>query len=371
MASKNMASKSSAKSSTKKQGLTMTQRRKYLVRAAILFFVVYALITLAPFYILFIRTFVGTKDSSDLHLWIPPQEEVNLDAQIGNLSVYFDLDLAQFKEDMGLPATEFLAPRQNLRQFAEKYNISEATLKEYFAPYGVYNGWISMLNSGKFWPAVLRTAIITAGSLVMMNFLAVCTGYGLGGLKRPDQRFWYGLYLLRAVIPPMLIILPQFLIFQWFFQFVPDYSTPGFTRTASQIFAIMLIWARGGALPAMIMVAAIDAIPKELEEAAEIDGANPLQYFRYILLPLMKVPMASLTVIFLPLIWNDFIHPFIYLDQANTTILPLIQTFSGQYSSNLQVIYTGVFLSIIPLIVIYMLFRRWFIEGALAGAVKG
>ena len=81
--------------------------------------------------------------------------------------------------------------------------------------------------------------------------------------------------------------------------------------------------------------------------------------------------MASLTVIFLPLIWNDFIHPFIYLDQANTTILPLIQTFSGQYSSNLQVIYTGIFLSVLPLVIIYMLFRRWFIQGALAGAVKG
>ncbi len=357
--------------STPKRGLSTAQRRKILVRGGILFFIVYAIVTLTPFYILFIRTFVGTKESAELHLWIPEQEEVNLEAQIGNLSTYFDLDLRQFKEDMGIPATEIVQPRQTLRQFAEKYNIAEAELKEYFAPYSVYNGWISMLGSGTFWPAVLRTGIITVGSIILMNILAVCTGYGLAGLKRADQRFWYGLYLLRAVIPPMLIILPQFLVFQWLFQFVPNYDTPGLTRTVSQLVAIMLLWARGGALPAMIMVASIDAIPKELEEAAEIDGANPLQYFRYILLPLLKVPMASLTVIFLPLIWNDFIQPFIYLDQANTTILPLIQTFSGQYSSNLQVIYTGVFLSILPLILIYMLFRRWFIEGALAGAVKG
>ena len=119
------------------------------------------------------------------------------------------------------------------------------------------------------------------------------------------------------------------------------------------------------------MIAAIEAIPKELEEAAEIDGANPLQYFWYVLLPLMKVPMASLTVIFLPLIWNDFIYPFIYLDHNNTTILPLIQSYSGQYASNFQVIYTGVFMSILPLVFIYILFRRWFVAGALAGAVKG
>jgi len=105
-------------------------------------------------------------------------------------------------------------------------------------------------------------------------------------------------------------------------------------------------------------------------EAAELDGANPLQYFWYILLPLLKVPMASLTVIFLPLIWNDFIHPFVYLDQNNTTILPLIQTFSGQYASNFQVIYTGVFMSVLPLVIVYILFRRWFVQGALAGAIK-
>jgi ABC-type glycerol-3-phosphate transport system permease component len=169
----------------------------------------------------------------------------------------------------------------------------------------------------------------------------------------------------------MLIILPQFIIVQWFLNLIPGYDTPGFTRTAGQLLAIILLWIRGGALPAMLMTAAIEAIPAEIEEAAEIDGASPLQYFFHVLLPLMKVPMASLTVIFLPLIWNDFVHPFVYLDRSNTTILPLIQTYSGQYASNFQVIYTGVFLSILPLVIIYLLFRRWFVEGALAGAIKG
>ena len=355
----------------KRSSLTMSQRRRILERGVIVLFVVYAILTITPFYILFIRTFVGTKYSADLHLWIPPQEDVNLDAQVGNLATYFDLNLAQFKQDMGIPVTDLISPRKTLRDVGQAYGISEEKLKAYFAPFSIYNGWISMLGSGKFWPAVARTLIITVCSLLFLNVLSVMTGYGLAGLRRWDQRLWYGIYLLRAVIPPMLIILPQFLIFQWLLQFVPTYETPGAPRTVSQLLAIILLWARGGALPVMIMVAAIDAIPKELEEAAEIDGASPFQYFRYILLPLMKVPMASLTVIFLPLIWNDFIHPFIYLDQANTTILPLIQTFSGQYSSNLQVIYTGVLLSILPLVVVYVMFRRWFIQGALAGAVKG
>ena len=81
--------------------------------------------------------------------------------------------------------------------------------------------------------------------------------------------------------------------------------------------------------------------------------------------------MASLTVIMLPLVWNQFLQPYVYLDPANTTLLPLIQSFTGQYTTNFQVTYTGVFVSIIPLLVVYILFRRWFIRGVMAGAVKG
>lgn len=91
-----------------------------------------------------------------------------------------------------------------------------------------------------------------------------------------------------------------------------------------------------------------------------MDDASPLQYFRYIVLPLMRVPMIALTVIFIPIVYNDFLNPFVYLDQSNTTILPLVQSFSGQFSSNFQVLYTGAFLSVLPLAVVYLLFRRWF-----------
>jgi len=355
---------------SKLQGLSIAQRRRIFELSVLGFFGLYALITLFPFFLLFVRTFVSTKESTELHLWIPEAEEVNLEAQIGNLSVHFDLDVTQFKEDMGIPLTDYISARTTLREVAQEYNIPEAEMKNYFGPYSLYNGWISLLGSGEFWPALGRTVLITVGSLIGLNLLSVCTGYGLAGLTRKDQTLWYSLYLLRAVIPPMLIILPQFVLIQWLLNLLPGYEQPGFTRSAGQLTAIMLIWIRGGALPSMLMLAAIEAIPKELEAAAELDGANPLQYFWYVLLPLLKVPMASLTVIFLPLIWNDFIHPFVYLDQNNTTILPLIQTFSGQYASNFQVIYTGVFMSVLPLVIVYILFRRWFVQGALAGAIK-
>ena len=84
--------------------------------------------------------------------------------------------------------------------------------------------------------------MITIVSLVGLNFLAVCTGYGLAGLTRTDQMMWYSLYLLRAVIPPMLVILPQFLLIQWILNLLPGYDKPGFVRNAGQLTGVMLIW---------------------------------------------------------------------------------------------------------------------------------
>ncbi len=121
----------------------------------------------------------------------------------------------------------------------------------------------------------------------------------------------------------------------------------------------------------MIMTSFISAIPKEIEEAAQLDGASQMQYMRYILFPLLKVPIASLVVIMLPQFWNQFLEPFVYLDQNNTTLLPLIQNLSGVYSTNFQILYTAIFVSILPLAIVYLVFRRFFIEGAMAGAVKG
>jgi raffinose/stachyose/melibiose transport system permease protein len=347
-------------------GLGMTARKRVLKAIVIPILVLYALLTLFPFYVLFVRTFVGTKDSADLHLWLPPQEEISLDAEIGNISIFFNLDIGEFKKAMGIRG--YVAPRTTLGQIAAKYDIPEQEIQRYFAKFGRFNGWVILLEEGKLWSAMGRSALITVGSIVGLNLLSICTGYGLAGLRRRDQIWVYNLFLVQSVIPVMLIIVPQFMVVQWFTSLFPPTD---FWRDFAQILSLILLNIKGGALSTMLFTSAIGAIPLDIEESAMIDGASRLQYFRGILLPLMKVPIASMTVIALPLFWNQFLEPFVYLDPDNTTLLPLIQNYSGQYTTNYQVVYTAIFVSIIPLVVLYLVFRRWFIRGALAGAVKG
>ena len=103
-----------------KMGSLSRQKRTFRT-VAYVFMITYALLTLFPFYILFVRTFVSTKDSIDLHLWIPRGEELSMDAEIGNLAVNYNVDIKKLKTDLGIKG--YLNPRDSLKVIAEKNNV--------------------------------------------------------------------------------------------------------------------------------------------------------------------------------------------------------------------------------------------------------
>jgi ABC-type glycerol-3-phosphate transport system permease component len=356
--------------------LTMAGRRRLLRVFASAVMVAYAIVTIFPFYALFVRSFVSTKDSAELHLWIPKAQDVSMDAEVGNLAVFYDLDLTGLKTELGIPPTDFLMARTTLREISEQYNIPEQKIKDFFKGFYTYNGWMTLLTgelqSTTFWATLGRTLLVTFVSLILLITLSIFTGYGLAGLRRRDQMAVYNIYLLQMVIPAMLILLPQYQLIQWIFRLFPGYSVQGsLTRDALQLLSLVLINIKGTALSTMIFTSAISGIPTDLEDSAMIDGASRLQYVRYIILPLLKVPIISLIVIQMPMFYNQFLEPYVYLDPANSTLLPFIQNTAGQFSTNFQVIYSGIFASVLPMIIVYLIFRRFFVEGVMAGAIKG
>ncbi len=360
----------------KKPFLGMAGRRRLIRAFALAVMTIYSLLTLFPFYALFIRSFVSTKDSADLHLWIPEAQDVSMESQVGNLAVFYDLDLTDLKEALGIPPTEFLMSRTTLAEVAEQYNIPEQEVKDFFAGFYTYNGWNTLiygdLYGTNFWGALSRTLLVAVISLFLVITLSIFTGFGLAGLRRRDQMIVYNIYLLQMVVPAMLILLPQYQLLQWFFKLFPAYAEQGsMTRTVLQLTSIVMINIKGTALSTMIFTAAISSLPHELQDSAMIDGASRLQYLRHIVVPLLKVPIISLTVIMLPLIYNQFLEPYVYLDPANTTLLPFIQSAVGQFSTNFQLIYSAIFASVVPMVLVYLLFRRFFVEGVMSGAIKG
>jgi ABC-type glycerol-3-phosphate transport system permease component len=369
------------------KNITQSVSFRYKLRQVLIVtvFVIYGFITLLPFYFLIIRTFVPTKLSTELWFWLPPHEEVDLNAGIGNLSIFWNLNIEQFKDDFGIEG--YLKPSWTLNRISEEFGIPKDDLRAYFRPFTRFNGWMTLARHKLFLPTLARTTLLTVVGVVGLNVVSICTGTALAGLRHKYQMRIYNLYMLDVIVPPFLILLlymldvivppflillPQFYFIQRITGLIPGYEVPDSeTRRLVELLTLSLMYIRGGSFSTMLFTSFITSIPRELEESAEIEGASRWQYMLRIQLPLLKVPIASLTVVALPWFWNDFLQPFVFLGPRNTTLLVLINSFIGQYSQNYQVIYSGVVLAVLPLMIIYFLFRRLFIQGVMAGAIKG
>jgi ABC-type glycerol-3-phosphate transport system permease component len=318
----------------------------------------YCVITLIPFYFLIIRSFVPTKDSTQLHVW-PPAVNTDglLNAKVGNMTTFYNLNLEDFKAKFGI--TDYLNQNMRLSQLAAKYNIAEDTLTAYLRPFVMYNGWYNILGDKNFFRAIWANLYVCVVSLVLGGILGLLTGTGLAGLQTRWQTYVYQTYLLQMIIPSVMVMVPTYLIFNRYLHLSNSYWN------------LILLNIKGGALSTMVFTSYIATIPKEIEESIEIDGGNRLVYLWHAVLPLAKTPFAVFMSIMLPMFWNDLLNGRIYLNPEKYTLMPLISSFAGQYTTNFQAIYAGLLCGLLPMIVVYLIFQKLFIRSAMAGAVKG
>lgn len=113
-------------------------------------------------------------------------------------------------------------------------------------------------------------------------------------------------------------------------------------------------------------------IPRELEEAARIDGCGPMRAFFAIILPLTRPGLATIAVFNAVALWNEFVFAYVLTSSQEMRTLPLaIWEFQGQYASNIPMIMAVLTLSTLPLVLAYILFQEQLVKGIMAGAVKG
>ena len=129
----------------------------------------------------------------------------------------------------------------------------------------------------------------------------------------------------------------------------------------------------GAGLAVFMFTGFVKSIPLEIEEAAMIDGCNPLQTFFGVVLPIMKPTCVAVAILQTMWIWNDYLLPYLVLDLKKYTTIPIaVQYLKGGYGSVDMGAMMGVLvLAIIPIIVFYLFCQKYIIEGVVAGAVKG
>ena len=225
------------------------------------------------------------------------------------------------------------------------------------APFYIFpqNGW-HWENFAEVWRSY-NFIVLYKNTLLMIFFRVVCAvltatmaGYAFGRLNFPGKNIMFSLVLIQMMIPSQIFIIPQYLMV----------SSLGLLNTVAGLVFPGIVTAFG----TYLLKTGYEGLPKDLEEAAAIDGCNIGQRFLRILMPLTRSSMVSLGIFTALFAFKDLMWPMIVCTNAATTTLSAgLAKMQGQYGSDYPTMMASAVLAIIPMIVIYIIFQKQFVEG--------
>ncbi|MFH8249005.1 carbohydrate ABC transporter permease [Microbacterium sp. B2969] len=208
--------------------------------------------------------------------------------------------------------------------------------------------------------AIITSAVVTSISCILILVLATTAAYPLARSTSRLSNGTFYVFLIGLLLPFQLAMLP--LYFQ-----MRDLGLLG------SIWSLVIIYA-GTQLPFSIFLITTflrTSVPLEYEEAARIDGCGNVATFWHVVVPLLRPVLGTCLILIGVGIWNDFFTPLIYLSGSHQVTIPMsIYQYVGQYVSNWPLIFASLIISMLPILVIYLVFQRYVIHG-FAGGLKG
>lgn len=210
----------------------------------------------------------------------------------------------------------------------------------------------------------INSMIVAGGTVILNLLLSSLAGYPLARMEFKGKKIVFFAILATIMIPFQAIMLPVYLIT------IKLHLMDSVNNFAGFIGLIMPFAV--SAFGIFLMRQAFLGIPREMEEAAIVDGCNVFQLFFKILLPMVKPSLAVLAIFTFIGSWGEFLWPSIVLTKEAMYTLPVgINNLQGMFSSNWRFIAAGSIISIIPIIIFFLSLQRYFISGENEGAVKG
>jgi multiple sugar transport system permease protein len=231
--------------------------------------------------------------------------------------------------------------------------------------------WIPEEFSGEGYSTILTTSTQTPVLLWFVNSVVAATAYmalvlitaslaayALARMNFRGKNIFFAAIIATLFIPPITFFTPNYLIVDTF----------GWLDT---LWSVIVPPAAGG-LGVFFLRQFFISLPRELEEAALIDGANRLQIFLRVILPLSKAPLATLALLMFLINWNEFLWPvYILFTPESQTLPPGLATLQGAYTTNYTVIMAGGVIASIPVLIVYIIAQRYIIEGIARSGIKG
>ena len=232
-------------------------------------------------------------------------------------------------------------------------------------PVGLPNPWVwtnylDTLTDPAFWLQLWNSTLVAALSTIIVVLFSALAAFVLARREFPGREAAYTLFTLGLLFPVTVAILPLLIL-------VRDLGLQD-----NPLGLALPEAAFGLSLTIIILRPFFSRIPKELEDAAAIDGCGPLGFFFRILLPLSRPALVTVAVLAIVFSWNQFLLPLVLLSSESNWTLPLgVTNFSTQYTTDTARILAYTTLALVPALVFYVIAERQIVGGLTTGGVKG
>ncbi|MGN0204736.1 MAG: carbohydrate ABC transporter permease [Coprococcus sp.] len=248
-----------------------------------------------------------------------------------------------------------------INSFKKKSKIS---LDPFGLPTGkAFNGWDNYINGIQkieFFKYFGYSLFITIGSVLAILILCSMCGWYVTRVQTKITKILKYSFIFSMVVPFQMVMFTL--------------AKTADTLKLNTPWGIIIIYLGFGAGMAVFMFSNFaQSMPIEIEEAACIDGCNPIQMYFRVILPIMKSTIVSVGILEIMWVWNDYLLPYLVLDIKKYKTIPIvIQYLKGGFGTvDMGAIMACIVLAILPVIIIYVFCQKYIIEGVVAGAVKG
>ena len=224
--------------------------------------------------------------------------------------------------------------------------------------------FVDAWNQVPFMGYIINSTIVTVATIVLNLVFASLAAYPLARMEFKGKNWTFFATLATMMVPFQVIMIPLYLLTLRLNLVDSNGSLAGFLG--------MILPFGVSAFGILLMRQAFMAIPKELEEAAIIDGCNVFQIWYRVLMPLVKPSLATLAIFTFVGCWGEFLWPSIVLTKQEMFTLPVgLNYLQGFFSSNWRLISAGAIISTIPIVIFFLALQKHFVGGQTQGAVKG
>ncbi|MDQ0917032.1 carbohydrate ABC transporter permease [Paenibacillus sp. V4I5] len=261
---------------------------------------------------------------------------------------------------MYLVAALFLFPFYIAVVYSLKTPVETAKAPLSFPVHFAWSNYSKAIEAANFFMALKNSLIVTVATVILAVLVCSMGAYVISRNNNKFYNFFYFLFMSSIMMPFQVIMFPLY----------KTWVNLSLLNTLHGL-TISLVGVQIGYF-CFLYVGFIKTVPRELEEAATIDGASRYRTFFSIIFPLLKP--INMTIIVLSALgaWNDFVVSMVIVQKKAVSTLPLVQfQFFGEYTSEVNMAFAAILMSMVPIMLFYIFAQKYIIGGVTAGAVKG